>query len=102
VIGFGQMNSYFDSNGNSYTQSQIDRKIREAGLYIIDQQFLEHGYNFCTCCKRNDDKPIDVSHIISRKEAKELRQVELSWSLDNLQVLGRKCHKKLDKLNIQH
>ena len=96
------MNSYFDSNGNSYTQSQIDRKIREAGLYIIDLQFLEHGYNFCTKCNRNDCKPIDVAHIISRKKAKELRQVELSWSLDNLEILGRKCHKIHDKLNIQH
>jgi 5-methylcytosine-specific restriction endonuclease McrA len=96
------MNKYFDSNGNSYTQSKIDDKIRKAGLEILDLQFLEFGYNFCTCCKRNDCKPIDVSHNISRKKAKELRQVELSWSFDNLEILGRKCHKKKDKLNIQH
>ena len=96
------MNSYFDSKGNSYTQGQIDRKIREAGLYIIDQQFLEHGYNFCTECEMNDCRPIDVSHNVSRKKSKELRQVELSWSLDNLEILGRRCHKIKDRLNIQH
>ena len=96
------MNSYFDSNGNSYTQPQIDGKIRRAGLEIIDSQFLEHGYNFCTKCKRNDCKPIDVSHNVSRKKAKELRQVELLWSLDNLEILGRKCHKIKDGLNLKH
>jgi 5-methylcytosine-specific restriction endonuclease McrA len=102
VLIFRQMNSYFDSNGKSYTQSQIDRNIKKAGLELLDLQFLEYSYNFCTCCNRNDCKPIDVSHNISRKEAKELRQVELSWSLDNLQILGRRCHKVKDKLNIQH
>lgn len=96
------MNKYFDSDGKSYTQKQIDFKIRQSGLFLIEQQFLEHGYNFCTKCNRNDCKPIDVAHIVSRKKAKELRQVELSWDLDNLQILGRKCHKKIDKLNIQH
>ena len=96
------MNSYFDSEGNKYSQSQIDFRIKRAGLEVLDLQFLEHGYNFCECCNRNDDKPIDVAHIISRKQAKELKQVELSWSISNLQILGRECHKRLDKLNIQH
>ena len=96
------MNSYFDSNGNSYTQQQIDRRIKKAGLEILDLQFLEYGYNFCTKCKRNDCKPIDVSHNISRNKAKELRQVELSWSLENLEILGRRCHKIKDGLNIKH
>lgn len=96
------MNSYFDSNGNSYTQSQIDRRIKKAGLEILDLQFLEDGYNHCTECQRNDCKPIDVAHKISRKQAKELRQVELSWDIENLEILGRKCHRILDKLNIQH
>jgi 5-methylcytosine-specific restriction endonuclease McrA len=96
------MNRYFDSNGNSYNQNQIDNRIRKAGLEKIDLQFLNEGYNYCTECKRNDCKPIDVAHIVSRKKAKELKQVELSWNLSNLQILGRDCHKKLDKLNIQH
>ena len=95
-------NKYFDSKGNSYTQSQIDFRIKRAGLELLDLQFLEYGYNFCTKCKRNDCKPIDVSHNISRKKAKELRQVELSWSHSNMEILGRRCHKIKDKLHIQH
>ena len=96
------MNSYFDSDGNKYTQSQIDNRIRKAGLEILDLQFLEHGYNFCEECERNDCKPLDVSHNISRAEAKKLRPVALSWPIGNLEVLGRRCHSKKDKLNIQH
>ena len=98
----GNMNHYFDNKGNSYTQSQIDYRIRKAGLEIIDLQFLNEGYNYCTKCERNDCGRIDVAHIVSRKEAKELRQVQLCWDLENLQILGRKCHRKLDRLNIQH
>lgn len=94
-------NTYFDSDGNRYTQSQIDRRIRKAGLEVLDAQFLEYGYNFCTKCKRNDCKPIDVSHTISRKNAKEMRQVELLWDYDNLEILGRNCHKKKDGLNLK-
>jgi len=96
------MNKYFDSDGNAYTQSQIDYRIRKAGLELLDLQFLDYGYNFCTKCKRNDCKPIDVSHNISRKKAKEMLKVDLCWSHSNLEILGRKCHRKKDKLNLQH
>jgi 5-methylcytosine-specific restriction endonuclease McrA len=92
------MNSYFDSNGNRYTTAQIERKIKKAALEILEMQFLDHGYNFCERCKRNDDKPIDVSHTVSRKKAKEDGCVELLWDYDNLEILGRKCHKIKDKL----
>ena len=93
-------NKYFDSKGNLYTQSQIDFRIKRAGLELLDLQFLEYGYNFCTKCKRNDCKPIDVSHNISRKKAKEDGCVQVLWDYDNLEILGRKCHKKKDKLNL--
>ena len=92
------MNSYFDSNGNRYTTAQIERKIKKAALEVLEMQFLDHGYNFCEHCKRNDDKPIDVSHTISRKTAKEDGCVEVLWQYDNLEILGRKCHKIKDKL----
>ncbi len=92
------MNSYFDSKGNRYTTAQIERKIKKAALEILEIQFLDHGYNFCERCKRNDDKPIDVSHTISRKQAKEDGCVEVLWQYDNLEILGRKCHKIKDKL----
>ena len=93
--------TYSDSSGNRYTTSQIENRIRKAGLELIDMQFLEYGYNFCSSCKRNDCKPIDVSHTVSRKEAKENGCVEMLWDFDNLEILGRKCHKKKDKLNLQ-
>ena len=93
--------TYSDSDGNRYTTSQIELNIKKNALLLLDMQFLEDGYNYCERCKRNDCKPIDVSHTISRKKAKEDGCVELLWDFDNLEILGRKCHKKKDKLNLQ-
>ena len=92
------MNTYSDSKGERYTTPQIERKIKKAALELLELQFIEYGYNFCQCCRRNDDKPIDVSHTISRKKAKENGNVEVLWDYDNLEILGRKCHKIKDKL----
>lgn len=95
------MNTYSDSHGNRYTTPQIERKIAEAGKSKLLEQQFEHGYNFCSKCKRNDCRPIDVSHTISRKEAKENGYVEVLWDLDNLEILGRTCHQKKDKLDLK-
>jgi 5-methylcytosine-specific restriction endonuclease McrA len=92
------MNTYSDSNGKRYTTPQIERKIKKAALELLEMQFIHNGHNFCQCCLRNDDKPIDVSHTISRKKAKEDGNVECLWDYDNLEILGRLCHKKKDKL----
>ena len=94
--------SYSGSDGTRYTTEQIERKIRGAAIDLVDIQFIEYGYNFCTKCGRNDCKPVDVSHTISRKKAKEDGCVEVLWDLDNLELLGRKCHKDKDKLNLFH
>lgn len=93
--------TYSDSNSNRYTTEQIDYRINKAGVEKLDLQFMDHGYNFCTRCKRNDCRPIDVSHTISRKEAKENGMVEVLWDLDNLEILGRGCHQKKDKLDLK-
>ena len=90
--------TYSDSWGERYTTDQIERKIKVAALEKLQDQSYEYGYNFCTQCKRNDDTPIDVSHTISRKQAKEDGCVEVLWDLSNLEILGRKCHKIKDKL----
>jgi len=90
--------TYKDSNGNRYTTEQINRKSDNAAKELLQEQFEEFRYNFCTKCKRNDCQPIDVSHNISRKKAKELGKVELIWDKNNMEILGRKCHKKKDKL----
>ena len=92
------MNTYSDSNGNRYTTKQINDKSDKAAKLLLEFQFLEYGYNFCTSCFKNDCKPIDVSHTVSRKRAKEDGCVELIWDFDNLEILGRRCHKIKDKL----
>ena len=92
--------TYRDSDGNRYTTAQIEWRIKRAALLKLDLQFIEHGYNFCEECQQNNDKPIDVSHTISRKKAKEDGCVEVLWELSNLEILGRECHKKKDGLNI--
>jgi len=94
------MNTYSDNKGNRYTTPQIEQKIKKSALLKLEIQFVEYGYNFCEQCKRNDCKPIDVSHTVSRKTAKENATVELLWDLDNLEILGRRCHQKKDKLNL--
>jgi 5-methylcytosine-specific restriction endonuclease McrA len=93
--------TYSDSDGKRYTTREIEYRIKKAAVELLDIQYLEHGYNFCSKCKRNDCKPIDVSHTISRKKAKEDGMVEKLWDLDNLEILGRKCHEKKDKLNLK-
>jgi len=90
--------TYSDSNGNRWTTEQIERKSNLAAKELLQEQFNEYHYNFCTSCKRNDCKPIDVSHTVSRKKAKELGQVELIWDKNNMEILGRKCHKIKDNL----
>jgi hypothetical protein len=95
------MNTYFDSDGNGYTTPQIERRITKAGESKLLEQQFEHGFNFCEKCKRNDCNPIDVSHTISRKYAKENSCVEVLWDLENLEILGRDCHQIKDKLNLK-
>ncbi len=95
------MNTYQTSSGERFTQSQIDYKIRIAKLEKLKQLEDELGYVVCQRCHRNDCTPIDVSHNISVKEAKESGQTELCWALSNLEVLGRECHKIKDGLNLQ-
>ncbi len=94
--------TYADSEGNRYTTSEIDRRSDKVAKKLQQDQLDEYGYNFCTKCFRNDCKPIDVAHApVSKKEAKESGRSELCWDKSNLNIWGRKCHAKHDKLNIQ-
>lgn len=96
------MGIYFDSYGNAYTQAQVDRRIRKAKEQRIEIFRDEHNREpFCQCCKRNDCVPVDMSHDVSVQECKNRRQVELAWDVNNLTPLGRRCHQKKDKLNLQ-
>ena len=94
------MNTYSDIDGERYTTPQIESRIKKAALLKLEEQRNDHGYNFCVKCKRNDCKPIDVSHTVSRKEAKESGRVSILWALENLELLGRPCHQEKDGLGL--
>lgn len=95
------MNTYSTSLGERLTQSQIDSRIRKAKAEKLRQQSEEHGYNFCTICRRNDCKPLDCSHNISVKKAKEEGMAELCWDLENIEIIGRAHHQVKDGLDLQ-
>lgn len=95
------MNTYRCSNGERVTQSQIDRKIREAKAEKLRLQFEEYSYNFCEECGSNGNGTrLDNSHDISVKKAKEEGRTEICWKVGNLTVLCRSCHQEKDKLNL--
>ena len=95
------MNTYKCSDGTRVTQSQIDARIRKTKAQLVQNQFDEYGYNFCTKCCKNDCKPIDCSHNVSVKDCKEQGRTELAWNINNMELIGRIHHKEKDGLNLQ-
>lgn len=95
------MGVYFDSDGNAYSQSTIDNKIRKAKEQVIEMFWDEHNRDpFCQECFRNDCVPVDMSHNVSVQESKNMRRVELAWDVNNIVPRGRKCHQKKDGLGL--
>jgi hypothetical protein len=96
-------NTYTDGkSGKQYTQKQINVYVGLASKILFDEQKDEHGFNFCEKCDHNGTEyKLDPAHIKSRKWCKDNSDIELSWDLDNLKVLSRKCHKTYDGLNLQ-
>lgn len=94
-------NKYYDSDGNAYTQSQVNSNISAAKAQKIDDMNLEHGFVYCQedgCGKNaNAGEPLDCSHDISVLEAKNTRRVELAWDVENITIRCRTCHRKHDK-----
>lgn len=96
------MNTYQTSQGERVTQSQIDSRIRKAKAQALENQFEEHGWNFCEECGHNGSGTrLDCSHDISVKKAKENGMTEQCWNVGNITILCRSCHQKKDKLNLQ-
>jgi primosomal protein N' len=95
------MNSYQMSNGERVLQSTIDTRIKKAKATALKLQFEDHGYNFCEQCGRSTGMPLDCSHDISVKKAKENGQTEQCWNVGNITILCRKCHEEKDGLNFQ-
>lgn len=97
------MNTYQCSDGTRVKQSLVERKITTAKEMKLQQMRFEHGYVFCEECGANENTgPLDCSHEISVKEAKESGRTELCWSVSNIKIRCRKCHQVKDKLNLQY
>ncbi len=94
------MTTYSTSSGERVKKSVIDSRVHEAKRIKLANQIEAFGYNFCEECNRNDDKPIDCSHIESVDSCQKNGRCEKSWDLSNIRILGRKCHQKHDKLYI--
>lgn len=94
-------NTYSDTDGRRYTRAQIESRISIAKQAVINVQLIEYGYNYCTICKRNDCLPLDCAHTVPVKDCLERGYSELAWDTKNISIIGRKCHREMDKNNIQ-
>jgi hypothetical protein len=79
------MANYCEITKRSYTQSQIDTKLRQA----YEEKHSSGEYCICQGCGM---KAHDNSHTISQKRCKHIHKVCLIWDLDNIVDLCRKCH----------
>lgn len=95
------MNHLHTSTSERVSSSEIDKRISKAKKEKLRIHLEEHGYYFCTKCGRNDCKPIDCSHNISVDECKKSGRCELAWDLDNIEIIGRKCHQEKDGLDLK-
>lgn len=99
-------NYYRTSTGERVSKPEIDKRVREAKALKIQQQLDELGYNVCELaaigCEMDEGcNRLDCSHIISVKECQERGYSELAWDVNNIQILGRKCHAKRDGLDLR-
>ena len=95
------MNKYTQSDGLKISKSVIDNKIRKAKELKLAEHYDQYSRYVCTKCFRNDCLPITVSHIISTNDCQRNCKTELAWDLSNLQILGMRCHKKYDGLDLR-
>lgn len=95
------MNKYTLSNGLKIDKSAIDRNIRKAKEQKLAEHYDEYGQYVCTKCNRNDCIPITVSHIESVDSCQKNGRAEKAWDTNNMQILGMKCHKKYDGLDLR-
>ena len=92
------MNTYKTSTGERLSKSVIDARVRKAKRGKIDEQFEEHGYNFCEECNVSSGVYLDCSHILSVDRCQKEGKSELSYDVNNISILCRSCHQKHDKL----
>ena len=91
------MNTYKTSTGERLSKSVIDARVRKAKKEKIDEQFGEHGYNFCEDCKRSAGVYLDCSHDVSVDQCQKQGKSELAYDTNNITIRCRDCHRKHDK-----
>lgn len=92
------MPKYPKSDGTFIDKKSVDRKITKA-KEVYSQNFIdEHGYIYCERCKKNPSgcPGIARSHIISVKECQNNGTTEISWMLNNIELLGQTCHREIE------
>ena len=89
------MNTYEISSGERLSKSVIDKRVKKAKENYINDFRDKHGYLFCERTKRVDCV-LDCSHIISVKACQNMGRSELAYSLDNIELLSRKEHEKIE------
>ena len=95
------MNYFKTTNGERISKATIDRNVRKTKEAKIYKHMQLYGYMFCTECRRNDCNPIDCAHIISVDECQKTGRSELAWDLDNIKIIGRRHHQKIDGLDLK-
>jgi len=92
------MTSYKMSDGTRVSKSIIDRWVRLTKQQLLENQYREHGYNFCQKCGASSGVRLDCSHTVSVDRCQKEGRTELAWDLNNVRVLCRNCHQEHDKL----
>ena len=91
-------NTCYSRQFTKHTSVEVNALIQRAKAAKIEQFIDEHGFAFCEDCQKSSGVRIDCSHDISVKECKELREVQIAWSVDNITLRCRDCHARHDGL----
>lgn len=97
------MNHYYTSSGDRLAKSVIDSRVRKAKAEKLEQQFEEHGYHFCEHedCGQSSGTYLDCAHIESVKSCQENGRSEKAYDINNIKILCRSHHQKLDGLDLK-
>tara|TARA_R110000796_G_scaffold238078_2_gene358313 strand:+ start:444 stop:836 length:393 start_codon:yes stop_codon:yes gene_type:complete len=91
------MPKYPNSSGEMIDKKVIDRRIAKAKDQYVEKFIDTHGFLFCERLIRSD-LPLDRSHVVSVKYCQEHGKSELAWDLNNIELLCRAEHLKLEQL----
>lgn len=84
--------TYSDSNGNRYTTSQINNRVKKAKREKLESMEFPH----CETCQKSSGVRLDMSHLISVKWAKENGKCEIAWDILDILMECNECHPKTE------